>query len=80
MGGAQTLVFLRVDIPLGLPWRPAGFVQLQLPANPLDQAQLVIAVQYLEVLRQSRFLPVRLEQAMGQAVKGAHPHTVRGDM
>ena len=80
MLGAQALVLLRVDIPLGLPRRPAALVQLQLATDALYQAQLVIAVEYLEVLGQNRFLPVGLQQAVGQAMKRAHPHALRRDL
>jgi hypothetical protein len=78
MRRAQALVFLRVDVPLGLLGRPARLVELQFTAHALDQAQLVVAVEDLEVLRQPGVLPVRLEQAMGQTVEGADPHAVGG--
>ena len=51
MGRAQALVLLSVDIPLGLPGRPAPLVQVQLPTNAFHQAPLVIGVEYLEILR-----------------------------
>ncbi|MNH08263.1 hypothetical protein D3C79_676740 [compost metagenome] len=76
---AQALVFLPVDEPLGLARRPALLIEAQLADHPLDQALLVIAVEDLEVLVQPGFLPVRPQQAMGQAVEGAYPHTGRVD-
>ena len=77
---AQTFIFLRIDIPLSLFWWPARFVQRQLPAHTLDQTQLVIAVQDLEILRQAGLFPVRLQQAMSQAVKSPDPHAVGGNL
>ena len=46
MRAAQTLVFLCVDVPHGLFGRPAGFIQPQVPAHALDQAQLIVAFLY----------------------------------
>jgi hypothetical protein len=37
-------------------------------------------VEDLEVLRQLRFLPVRTQQAVRQAVEGADPHALRVDL
>ena len=51
MRAAQPLVFLCIDVPHGLLGRPAGLIQPQIPAHALDQAQLIITVQYLEILR-----------------------------
>ena len=76
MGRAPALVFLRIDVPLSLPGGPSRFIELQFAAHPFDQSQLVVAVQDLEILRQPGLLPVGFEQAMGQAVEGAQPHTV----
>ncbi len=76
---AQAFVFLAVDEPLGLARRPALFVEAQLADHPLDQALLVIAVEDLEGLGQARFLPVRPQQAVRQAVEGADPHAGRAD-
>jgi len=74
MLGPQALVFLTVDIPLGLAEGPLAVIQLQALIDPLDQAQLIVAVQNLEVLGQPGILPVGLEQPVRQAVEGAHPH------
>ncbi len=74
---AQAFVLLPVDEPLRLAGRPALLVQAQLADHPLDQALLVVAVEDLEVFRQLGFLPVRAQQAMGQAVEGADPHALR---
>ena len=48
---SQSLVFLPVDEPLGLLRRPARFVQIQLTANALDDAKLVVAIENLKLLR-----------------------------
>jgi hypothetical protein len=71
------LVLLRVDPPRDLPRREARLVQLQRLHHALDQPQLVVAVQYLETLRQLRVPPVQAQQAMGDAVEGADPHAAR---
>ncbi len=78
MRGAQALVLLAVDEPGGLARRPALFVQPQLADHPLDQTLLIVGVDDLEVLRQARFLPVLAQQAVGDAVEGAHPHAAGG--
>jgi hypothetical protein len=80
MRRAQPLVFLPVDVPLCLLRRPARLVELQLAAHALHQAQLVIAVEDLEILRQARLLPVHFQQAVGEAVEGADPHAVGGHL
>jgi hypothetical protein len=45
--------------------------------HALDQAQLVVAVQHLETLRQLRLLPVQAQQAVRQTMEGADPHVPR---
>ena len=75
----QTFVFLAVDEPLRLTRRPALLVQAQFADHPLDQSLLVIAVENLEGLAQARFLPVRPQQAVREAVEGADPHAGRVD-
>ncbi|CAI8916143.1 hypothetical protein EMIT0196MI5_30307 [Pseudomonas sp. IT-196MI5] len=75
----QAFVFLPVDEPLGLTGRPALFVQTELADHPLDQPLLVVAVENLERLAQARFLPVRPQQAVRQAVEGTDPHAGRVD-
>ncbi len=74
MFGAPAFVLLRVDPPCDLARRETGLVQFQLLHHPLDQADLVIAVQHLEGFRQLRFLPVQAQQAVGQAMESADPH------
>ena len=76
MRRAQTLVLLGVDVPLALSRWPAGLVQVQFPADALDQPQLIIGIENLEVLRQTDLLPVGLEQTQRDAVEGAHPQMV----
>ncbi|MND94899.1 hypothetical protein D3C80_871350 [compost metagenome] len=76
---ADALVLLAVDEPLRLARRPLVVVEAQLADHPLDQALLVVGVEDLEVLRQPRLLPVGAQQAVGQAVEGAHPHAGRAD-
>ena len=70
---ATALVLLRVDPPGDLARREARFVELELLHDALDQAQLVVAVEDLEALRQLRVLPVQAQQAMREAMEGADP-------
>ena len=76
---AQTLVFLGVDVPLCLTRRPATLVEIEFSTNALDEAQLIVGIQDLKILRQPGFTPVRLEQAVGEAMEGAHPHPLCAD-
>ena len=73
----QALVLLPVDEPLRLLGRPALLVQAQLADHPFHQALLVVGVEDLEVLAEPGFLPVRAQDAVGQAVEGADPHAGR---
>ena len=76
-GCAQALVLAAVDEPLQLLRRPALLVEAHGPHHPPDDAQLVVGVDDLEVLRQSGLLPVGAQHAMRQAVEGADPHAAR---
>ena len=76
--GAAPLVLLFVDEPLRLARRPLGIVQVELADHPLHQAELIVAVEDLEALWQVGLLPVGTQQAVGQAVEGAHPHAAHG--
>ena len=70
----QALVLLLVDEPLRLTRRPLGVIQVHLTHNAFDQALLVVGIQYLKALRQSRLLPVCTQQPMRQSVEGPDPH------
>ena len=76
---AQAFIFLAVDIPLRLFMRPFVFINVERLVDPLNQPQLVIAVQNLEILRQFCILPMGFQQAMGKAVESAHPHSTAVD-
>ena len=49
----------------------------QLTTNTLNKSQLIIAIKYLEILGESGFSPVGLQQAMRQTVKCTNPQTMR---
>ncbi len=70
----QALVLVRIDEPHRLAGRPLLFIQLQSIDGPLHQTQLIVCIEYLEILRQAGFLPVTSEEAVGNAVKRTHPH------
>ncbi len=74
----QALVLLRIDEPLDLLRDPAAVVDLEVFQQALDQAQLVVGVDDLEILRQFRFLPVPPQQAVGEAVERAYPQVADG--
>ena len=69
----EALVLLCVDEPLDLPGNPAAVVDLQVLEQALDEAQLVVGVDDLEVLRQAGLTPVTPEHAVGEAVERADP-------
>ena len=70
----QAFVFLAVDIPLALFGGPALFVDLQFSVDAFDEAQLIVAIEDLEVLNQSSLFPVRPQQSVSKSVKRAYPH------
>ena len=78
--GTSALVLVTVDEPDRLTCRPFLFVDIERAHDPLDQPQLVIRIQYLEVLRQACLLPVHAQQAVGNAVKRADPHGPDGNV
>ena len=71
---AQTLFLLAVDETGHRLGRPAVFRQVQRLERAFDEAQLVVRIHDLETLHQAGFLPVQAQHAVGDAVKGAHPH------
>ena len=71
--GAASFILVLVDGPNRLAHRPAVLIDVQRPHHPLDQPLLVVGIEDLEVLRQPRFLPVHAQQAVGDAMEGAHP-------
>ena len=60
MSGSESLILLPVNKPLRLSGRPLCIVKTELSTNALYEPQLVVTVQNLKVLGQSRFGPVRL--------------------
>ena len=60
MTGSESLILLPINKPLRLSGWPLCIVKTKLTANALNEPQLVITVQNLKVLGQSRFGPVRL--------------------
>ena len=74
VGRAQTLVLLRIDVPLALLRGPFVLVDLQGAIYAFNEPQLVVAIEYLEVLYQARFLPMGAQESMSQTVKRTNPH------
>ncbi|VGP98793.1 hypothetical protein SB00610_04850 [Klebsiella quasipneumoniae subsp. similipneumoniae] len=75
---AQPFIFLAVDVPHRLTRRPLLLIEVHRLNQTLQQAQLVFAIEDLEILRQVGVQMVRAQQAVGQAVEGAHPHAALG--
>lgn len=63
-------VLVAIDEGGGLPRREAIGIELRLEGEAADQAQLVLGVEDLEVLRQSGLRRVLAEKAMGDAMEG----------
>ena len=57
----KPFVLLATDKPLGLLRWPLALINLVFPHHPLDQSQLVVAVQHLKVFGQPGVFPVRAQ-------------------
>jgi hypothetical protein len=79
---AQSVFFAAADKPLNLFGGPALVVNTKLLVQPLDGRQLVLGVENLKRLRQTRQFVMRAQQPVAQAVKGANPHAahIHGNM
>ncbi len=73
----QAFILLGIDKAHGLTWRPLFGVDIHRLHDPLYQPELIICIQYLEVLRQAGGVPVATQQTMGNTVKGPHPQATR---
>ncbi|CCK04814.1 conserved hypothetical protein [Cronobacter sakazakii 701] len=70
----QAVIFFAVDVPHRLARRPLLLVEVHRLDETLEQAQLIFAVEDLEILRQVGVHMVRAQQAMGETVERADPH------
>ncbi len=80
MFGAQPFVLAGVDEPLRLLRRPVGFIELQLAQHTAHHSVLIVGVEDLKALGQTGLVPVLAQQAVGDAVEGAHPHAAGGHL
>ena len=64
--------------PLRLARRPLRLVEIHRTLRPLDHAQLIVAVDDLELLRQIRLAPVRAQQTVRNAMERPDPHAANG--
>jgi hypothetical protein len=80
MPSAQSLIFLTIDKPLRLFGRPARLIEIEFSTNALDYPQLIITIEYLELLGQSCLAPVRFEESMREAMESPHPKTMGGHL
>ena len=71
---AQALVLARVDEALDASRRPALLVEVEIAQHAANAAQLIFAVEDLKARGQAGFFRVGAQQAIGETVKGAHPH------
>ena len=74
--GPQPFVLGAIDVPGGLPRRIALLVEVHRLDHALHQAQLVVGIEDLERLWQARFRVVDAQQAVRDAMEGAHPQHV----
>jgi hypothetical protein len=74
----SALVFLLVNKPLRLAWRPFRFVEIELAHDPFHQPLLVVGIEDLETLRQTDILPVSAQQAVRQPMECPDPHCPHG--
>ena len=75
---AQPFIFLAVDVPHRLTRRPLLLIEIHRLNQTLEQAQLVFAVEDLEVLRQVGVKVMSAQQPVRQSVESADPHTALG--
>ncbi len=75
----QPFLFAARNEPLHLAGREALVVDRVVFEQPFDQAELVVGVDDLEVLRQAGVLPMGAQQPVGNGVEGADPHVAHGD-
>ena len=78
--GPPAFVLVRIDEPDRLAHGPLLLVHIEGADHALDEAQLVVRVEYLEVLRKSGLPPMHAQQPMGDAVERANPHGARGSL
>ena len=79
VAGAHALFLAAGHEPHQLFGRETFVVHVVLFAQPLHGRELVLRVQNLKGLRQPGGFPVRAQQAVAQAVEGAHPHAAHVD-
>ena len=75
---SQAFVFLAVNKILNVARHPATIVDLEVFEQALDQAQLIVRVDDLKILRQARFAPMPSQQPVCEAVKSAYPQVIDG--
>ena len=77
--GAQAVFFATGKKPAQLLGRVALGIHVEGLAQPLDGRELVLHIQNLKRGGQPGGLVVRPQQAIAQAVEGAHPHAAQAD-
>ncbi len=77
--GAQALILGIVDEVRDIARRVLLIVDVMRFQEPLDRRELILRIENLESLRQARIAIMRAQQAVGQAVESADPHTARID-
>src|SRR6185437_3921415 len=73
-----TLVLVRIDEPLHLARYPAALVQVARLDEFLDEALLVLGIEDLKTLHETRLAPVETQQPMGEPVERADPQRAAG--
>ena len=72
--GPQTVILLVVDVAHHGAGRPLLLVEIEGAHHPLDETQLIVAIEDLEILRQIGIQMMSPQQTVGNAVEGAQPH------
>ena len=72
--GAQAVFLAAGDKPHQLLGWETLFINIELPAKPLDGRELVLRIEDLECRRQIGQLVMRPQKAVAQAMKSANPH------
>ncbi len=71
---SPAFLLVAVDEPLRLSGWPVALIEIELLENTPYQAQLIVAVEYLERFAEPRLSPVGAQQPVRKTVECAHPH------
>jgi hypothetical protein len=70
----MALIFLSIDEPKDFTRYPSRLVEIERFQHLAQHPRLVLGVQDLEALRQTRLAPMDSQQSMRQSMEGSQPH------